>query len=115
MNRAYQGATCHTVGQRLTPATGASFYVAESGFSYDTEHPWLEEAITDLLAETDPVRVAEKERRVYDWFYGKVMAVSLYAHDSIWPVGARLDPDWQLIDFSDVRSPSGFEYIKHGQ
>ena len=115
ITRTFQGATCHTVSQRLTPAIGASNYVAKSTFSYGTEHPWMEENITDLLAETDPVQVAEKERNVYGWFYDNVMAFALYAHDGIWPVGARLDPDWTPIDFSEVRSPSGFEYIKHRQ
>ena len=115
ITRTFQGATCHTVSQRLTPAIGASNYVAKSTFSYGTEHPWMEENITDLLAETNPVEVGEKERKVYGWFYDNVMAFALYAHDGIWPVGVRLDPEWTPIDFSEVRSPSGFEYIKHRQ
>ena len=115
ITRTFQGATCHTVSQRLTPAIGASNYVAKSTFSYGTEHPWMEENITDLLAETNPDLVGEKERNVYGWFYDNVMAFALYAHDGIWPVGQRLDPDWTPIDFSEVRSPSGFEYIKHRQ
>ena len=113
ITRTFQGATCHTVSQRLTPAIGASNYVAKSTFSYGTEHPWMEENITDLLGETNPNLVAEKERNVYGWFYDNVMAFALYAHDGIWPVGIRLDPEWTPIDFSEVRSPSGFEYIKH--
>ena len=113
ITRTFQGATCHTVSQRLTPAIGASNYVAKSTFSYGTEHPWMEENITDLLGETNPSLVAEKERNVYGWFYDNVMAFALYAHDGIWPVGVRLDPEWTPIDFSEVRSPSGFEYIKH--
>ena len=113
ITRTFQGATCHTVSQRLTPAIGASNYVAKSTFSYGTEHPWMEENITDLLGETNPNLVAEKERNVYGWFYDNVMAFALYAHDGIWPVGIRLDPQWTPIDFSEVRSPSGFEYIKH--
>ena len=115
ITRTFQGATCHTVSQRLTPAIGASNYVAKSTFSYGTEHPWMEENITDLLGETNPVLVGEKERNVYGWFFDNVMAFALYAHDGIWPVGVRLDPDWTPIDFSEVRSPSGFEYIKHRQ
>ena len=115
ITRTFQGATCHTVSQRLTPAIGASNYVAKSTFSYGTEHPWMEENITDLLGETNPNLVAEKERNVYGWFYDNVMAFALYAHDGIWPVGVRLDPQWTPIDFSEVRSPSGFEYIKHRQ
>ena len=115
ITRKYQGATCHTVSQRLTPAIGASNYVAKSTFSYGTEHPWMEENITDLLAETDPVQVAEKERKVYGWMYDNVMAFAIYAHDGIWPVGQRLDPQWRPVDYSEVRAPTGFEYIKHRQ
>ena len=115
INAIYQGATCHSVGQRLTPAIGASNYVANSTFSYGTEHPWMEEHITDLLQETDPVQVTEKERKVYGWFYDNVMAFALYSYDGVWPVGARLDPEWTPIDFSETKSPSAFEYIKHRQ
>ncbi len=115
ITRKFQGATCHTVSQRLTPAIGASNYVAKSTFSYGTEHPWMEENITDLLGETNPNLVAEKERTVYGWMYDNVMAFALYAHDGVWPVGKRLDPDWTPIDFSEVRSPSGFEYIRPRQ
>ena len=113
ITRKYQGATCHTVSQRLTPAIGASNYVAKSTFSYGTEHPWMEAAITDLLAETNPELVAEKERNVYGWMYDNVMAFAIYAHDGIWPVGSRLDPEWRPVDFSEVRSPTGLEYIRH--
>ena len=113
ITRKYQGATCHSVGQRLTPAIGASNYVAKSTFSYGTEHPWMEENITDLLSETNPALVTEKERKVYGWFYDNVMAFALYSYDGIWPVGQRLDPQWRPIDFSETKSPSGFEYIKH--
>ena len=115
ITRTFQGATCHSLSQRLTPGIGASNYVAKSTFSYGTEHPWMEEAITDLLGETNPSLVAEKERKVYGWMYDNVMAFALYAIDGIWPVGKRLDPDWRPIDFSEVSSPSGFEYIKHRQ
>ena len=113
ITRKYQGATCHAVNQRLTPGIGASNYLSLSEFSYGTEHPWMEENIYDLLVETDPLLVAAKERQVYGWMYDNVMAFGLYAYDGIWPVGRRLDPVWRPVDFSEVRSPSGFEYIKH--
>ncbi len=115
ITRTYQGATCHSLSGRLTPGIGASNYVAASTFSYGTEHPWMEENITDLLGETNPVLVAEKERKVYGWMYDNAMAFAIYSVDGIWPVGKRLDPDWEPIDFSEVSSPSGFEYIKHRQ
>ena len=111
--RKYQGATCRGILPPLTPGFIPSFYLAEANFSYGTEHPWLEENIADLLAETNSTLFTEKERKVYDWMYENVMSFGLYSYDAVWPVGQRLDPDWQPVDFSDVRSPSGFEYIKH--
>ncbi len=115
ITRTFQGATCHSLSGRLTPGIGASNYVAKSTFSYGTEHPWMEENITDLLGETNPVLVTEKERKVYGWMYDNAMASALYSVDGIWPVGKRLDPEWTPIDFSEVSSPSGFEYIKPRQ
>ncbi len=115
ITRTYQGATCHALGQRLTPAIGASNYVAKSTFSYGTEHPWMEENITALLAETNPAEVDRREREVYGWMYDNVMAFALYSIHGIWPVGARLDPEWRPLDFSELASPQSFEYIKHRQ
>ena len=115
ITRTFQGATCHSLSGRLTPGIGASNYVAKSTFSYGTEHPWMEANITDLLGETNPVQVTEKERNVYGWMYDNVMAFAIYSVDGIWPVGKRLNPDWRPIDYSEVSSPSGFEYIKHRQ
>ncbi len=65
ITRKFQGATSHTVSQRLTPAIGASNYLAKSTFSYGTEHPWMKENITDPLGETNPLQVGGKERNVY--------------------------------------------------
>ncbi len=83
ITRQYQGVTCHTVSQRLTPIIGASTYLKNSTFSYGTEHPWMEQRITDALAEVDPVKLAAKEKEIYGWFYANVMAFALYAHDGV--------------------------------
>lgn len=115
ITRQYQGVTCHTVSGRLTPVIGASNYVKKSTFSYGTEHPWMEEHITAALGEVDPVKLAAAEREIYGWFYDNVMAFALYAHDGVWPVGPNLDPEWTPHGYSEVRLPSGFEYIKHRQ
>jgi len=100
INRIYQGVTCHTVSGRLTPVIGASNYVKKSTFSYGTVHPWMEEHITEDLAEVDPAKLAVKEKEIYGWFYDNVMAFALYAHDGAWPVGPALDPDWTPFGFS---------------
>jgi peptide/nickel transport system substrate-binding protein len=115
ITRQYQGVTCHTVGPRLTPIIGASNYVAESTFSYGTEHPWLQEHVNDAKSEVDPVVLAVKEKEIYGWFYDNVMGFGLYAADGLWPVGPDLDPVWILPDYSDPRTPQGFEYIKHAK
>ena len=113
ITRQYQGVTCHTVGPRLTPVIGAGNYVNQSTFSYGTEHPWLQERVTDAKAEVNPVELTRKEREVYGWFFDNVMGFGLYAFDGIWPVGPKLDPDWTPYAYSEPRLPNSFEYIKH--
>ena len=118
--RLHHDATCHTSSKRLVPAMGASDYVAKPtlNHNYSTDFrymSYMEEAVNDLLFETNPVLIAEKEHKLYGWMYDNVMAFALYSADGIWPVGKRLDPDWRPIDFSELRTPSGFEYIKHRQ
>jgi peptide/nickel transport system substrate-binding protein len=113
ITRQYQGVTCHTVGARLNPVIGASNYVKKSTFSYGTEHPWMEEHISAALLQVDPVKLAAQTVEVYDWMYDNVMAFALYNHDGVWPIGPALDPDWTPFGFSEVRTPTGFEYIKH--
>ena len=115
ITRQYQGVTCHSVGPRLTPVIGASNYVSQSTFSYGTEHPVLQEKITDALQEVDSAKLALKEKDVYGWFYDNVMGFGLYAYDGIWPVGPALDPDWTPFSFSETRLPNSFEYVKHAK
>jgi peptide/nickel transport system substrate-binding protein len=113
ITRQYQGVTCHTVGPRLTPIIGAGNYVSQSTFSYGTEHPWLQEHVTDAKAEVNPAELARKEVEVYGWFFDNVMGFGLYAFDGIWPIGPKLDPDWTPFAYSEPRLPNSFEYIKH--
>jgi len=113
ITRQYQGVTCHTVGARLNPIIGASNYVKKSTFSYGTEHPWMEEHISAALLQVDPAKLSAQTVEVYDWMYDNVMAFALYNHDGVWPIGPNLDPDWTPFGFSEVRTPTGFEYIKH--
>lgn len=113
ITRQYQGVTCHTVGLRLNPIIGASNYVKQSTFSYGTEHPWMEEHISTALLQVDPVKLAAQTKEIYGWMYDNVMAFALYSFEGLWPIGPALDPDWTPFGFSEVRTPSGFEYIKH--
>ena len=113
ITRQYQGVTCHTVGPRLTPIIGAGNYVNQSTFSYGTEHPWLQEKVTIASKQVDPIKLAEQEKEVYNWFYDNVMGFGLYAFDGIWPMGPKLDPDFTPFSYSETRLPNSFEYIKH--
>ena len=113
ITRKYQGVTCHTVGVRLSPIIGASNYVLKSTFSYGSHHPWMEEHVSAATVEVDPVKIQQAEREIYDWIFENSFASSLYTHDGIWPVGIRLDPDWQPTDYSEVRTAVAFEYVKH--
>ena len=112
ITRKYNGATCHTVGVRLSPIIGASNYQTKSTFSYGTHHPWMEENIGATSVEVDPVKIQEGERKIYDWIWENSTSSSLYVHDGIWPIGPRLDPDWSPLDWSEVRTASAFEYAK---
>ncbi|NQW23091.1 MAG: ABC transporter substrate-binding protein [SAR202 cluster bacterium] len=112
ITRQYQGATCHTLSQRLTPVIGYGNYVKNSTFSYGTEHPWMEENITDALQEVNPVKLREKEIKLAGWMYENVMGFGLYAHDGVWPIGPRVNPDWAPLDYSEVRLATAFEYAK---
>jgi len=113
ITRKYQGVTCHTVGVRLNPIIGASNYVIKSTFSYGTHHPWMEDHISSALVEVDPAETERKVREVYDWIWDNSTSSSIYTHDGIWPVGERLDSDWQPTDYSEVRTAVAFEYVKH--
>jgi hypothetical protein len=53
------------------------------------------------------------ELEIYNWIWEHSIASSLYVHDGLWPAGSRIDPDWRPTDFSDMKAPSGFEYVKH--
>ena len=111
--REYQGATCHSTGPRLTPIIGAGNYTNGATFNFGTEHPWVQEHVTSASRQVDPVEIESQTRDVYDFLYDHVMAFGLYTFDGLWPIGPKLDPEWTPHGFSEVRTPSGFEYIKH--
>ena len=90
VTREYQGATCLSVGPRLTPIIGAANYVKQSQFSYGTEHPWLEDHVTDALLEVNQEELVRKEREVYDWIFDNVMAFALFSTDG----SGRSVPNW---------------------
>ena len=113
VSRDYQGATCLSVSGRISPIIGMSNYLKNSNFSYGTEHAWLEQHVPDALGQGDPAVLVAKEREVADWMFDNVMAFGLYTFDALWPVGPRLDPDWEPLDYSDVRLPNFFEYARH--
>ena len=113
ISRNYMGATCHTVGVRLSPIVGASNYQTKSTFSYGTHHPWLDENVGDAATEVDPALTWEKTVKVYDWIFDNAMASALYTHDAIWPIGKRLSVDgWEPTDWSEVRTAAAFEYAQ---
>jgi hypothetical protein len=73
----------------------------------------MEEHISSALVEVEPAETERKVREVYEWIWDNSTSASLYTHDGIWPVGARLDSDWQPTDYSEVRTAVAFEYVKH--
>jgi len=113
ITRNYVGITCLTVSSRLSPIIGASNYTTDSTYSYGTHHPWLDEHIWDTQKQVDQAKIEAGELEVYNWIWDNSMAASLYVHDGLWPAGPRIDPDWRPTDFSDMKAPSGFEFVKH--
>ena len=113
ITRKYQGITCLTVGVRLTPLIGASNYPISSTYSYGTHHPIIDEIFERAAAQTDPLLIEAGELEFYNWMWDNAMASSLYVHDGVWPIGARLDPNFEPADFADVRTATNFESIRH--
>jgi ABC-type transport system substrate-binding protein len=113
ITRKYQGITCLTVGTRLSPIIGASNYTTDSTYSYGTHHPWLDEHIWATQGQVDPALIEAGELEIYNWIWKHSTSSSLYVHDGLWPAGPNIDPDWRPTDFSDMKAPSGFEYVKH--
>lgn len=72
----------------------------------------MEEHITDALQEVDQAKQQAKEFEVAGWMFNNVMSFALYAHDAIWPIGPRLDPDFTPMGFADIRVVHSYEYIK---
>ena len=113
ITRKYNGITCLTVSSRLSPIIGASNYTTDSTYSYGTHHPELTELIWHTQKQVDQAEIEAGELAVYNFIWDNSMAASLYVHDGLWPSGSRVDPHWRPTDFSDMKAPSGFEYVKH--
>jgi len=113
ITRQYNGITCLTVSSRLSPIIGASNYTTDSTYSYGTHHPKLDELIWHTQKQVAQSEIEAGELEVYNFIWENSMAASLYVHDGLWPAGPRVDPVWEPTDFSDMKAPSGFEYVKH--
>tara|TARA_B100001167_G_scaffold96163_1_gene58473 strand:+ start:222 stop:2117 length:1896 start_codon:yes stop_codon:yes gene_type:complete len=113
ISRQYNGITCLTVSSRLSPIIGASNYTTDSTYSYGTHHPKLDELIWHTQKQVAQAEIEAGELEVYNFIWDNSMAASLYVHDGLWPAGPRIDPIWEPTDFSDMKAPSGFEYVKH--
>ena len=112
ITRNYNGITCLTVSSRLSPIIGASNYTTDSTYSYGTHHPILDEYIWDTQQQVEQSAIEAGELKVYEFIWENAMAASLYVHDGLWPAGPKIDPIWEPTDFSDMKAPSGFEYVK---
>jgi hypothetical protein len=49
----------------------------------------------------------------YNFMWENAMAASIYVHEGVWPIGPRLDPNFEPADFADVRTPTNFESVRH--
>ncbi|MEE3249505.1 MAG: hypothetical protein VX264_07135, partial [Chloroflexota bacterium] len=72
-----------------------------------------DELIWHTQKQVSQAEIEAGELEVYNFIWDNSMAASLYVHDGLWPAGPRIDPIWEPTDFSDMKAPSGFEYVKH--
>ena len=114
MDRTYQGATCHSIPNRLAPVLTLSTYLTESRFNFGVEHPLLE----DLLPKAFRA-ISRQEREAYEleavrFFYAHALAgIGLYSYDSVWPLGPRLGPWLDRIRRGDIRLINSLEWAPH--
>ena len=75
--------------------------------------PTLDDIFGRASTQVDPQKIMDGELEFYNWFWDNAMGASIYVHDGVWPIGPRLDPNFEPADFADVRTATGFEYTKH--
>ena len=61
----------------------------------------------------DPKLIEAGELEFYNFMWENAMAASIYVHEGVWPIGPRLDPNFEPADFADVRTPTNFESVRH--
>ena len=117
IGRTYQGSTCHAGGIRLEPGQGFSGMLSklhhQAVWNRGVEHPWLDEKVSQHMAEVDSVARRELAIEIATFmFENAITGVGLYNFDSLWPVGPNIQPWIEGVRYRDLRNINGYEYIQ---
>ena len=62
----------------------------------------------------NPQEREQLEREIARFVYDNVLTnISVYVFDAVWPVGPRIESWNEGVQYRDLRSMNGFEYIRH--
>jgi hypothetical protein len=116
--RNYQGSTCHAGGIRLEPGQGFSGMLSklhhQAVWNRGVEHPWLDEKVSEHMAEIDSEARRELAIEIATFMFDNALTgVGLYNFDSLWPVGPNIRPWIEGVRYRDLRNINGYEYIQH--
>lgn len=116
--RNYQGSTCHAGGIRLEPGQGFSGMLSkqhhQAVWNRGVEHPWLDEKVSEHMAEIDSEARRELAIEIATFMFDNALTgVGLYNFDSLWPVGPNIQPWIEGVRYRDLRNINGYEYIQH--
>lgn len=117
IGRTYQGSTCHAGGIRLEPGQGFSGMLSklhhQAVWNRGVEHPWLDEKVSQHMAEVDSQARRELAIEIATFmFENAITGVGLYNFDSLWPVGPNIQPWIEGVRYRDLRNINGYEYIQ---
>jgi peptide/nickel transport system substrate-binding protein len=116
VGRTYKGATCHSVAIRLAPIHGLGNFKFDSVFNYGAMHPWLEDKISEGQREVTKAGREAVEDQIAEFMIDNVFGqTGLYVYDSIWAVGAKLEPWDDHIKRGDLRQQNGMEWARPRQ
>ena len=115
--RNYQGSTCHAGGIRLEPGQGFSGMLSQLKHNAvgnrGVEHPWLDEKVSQHMAEVDSVKRRELRIEIVTFMFENALTgVGLHNFDVVWPVGPRIQPLVEGVRHCDLRNINGYEFIR---
>lgn len=114
-SRNYQGADCHAFNQSVVVGTITQLTSYGSN-SFGATHPFLEEIMPRITsAVEDEERERLEEEMAAFLFDNALTNIGLFAGDTVWPVGPRIEEWTEHVNTVDLRRMNSYEYIRHRQ